>query len=341
MTETTHTSAIPLIPVMKLTDVGPEAAARFINDGEWIMQQKMDGARVMIVAEKMEDGRYYFLFTNDGHHPIKFAAAVQKIDALKDHLTADFGALNVDSIILDGELIIEDGVYHAFDILHLSQWGIQTIDVSKHKLLKRLEVLHSLPIHGSLVRHAPIAWTPEEKQELWQNVNEMGVEGAISKRLDSMYVGGTRSKDWVKHKLVKTADVIVASLDRTFKEGTSIVSHGSAALVVKIDPREDPEPWVHLTTCRRTDPATWKALPAKKMAQYTFDPRSELPVGNASLIGKDLTIDVGSVVEIEYLYWTGKAVIQPRITRKREDKRPFDCRLDQFPAYTRQVAWQR
>jgi len=331
----------PVIPVMKLTDVGPEAAVRYISDGEWIMQQKMDGARVMIVAEKMADGRYSFLFTNDGVHPIKFAAAVQKIDALKDHLTADLGALNIDAIILDGELIIEDGIYHAFDVLHLVQWGIQTVDFSRHRLTKRLEVLNSLSIHGSLVKHAPIAWTPEEKRAMWESINEAGVEGAVSKHLHSLYVPGSRSKDWVKHKLVKTADVIVASLDRTFKPGTSIVSHGSAALVVKIDPHDDPEPWTHKKTGRRTDAATWKALPAKKMADYDFLPRQELPVGNASLIGKDLTIEVGSVVEIEYLYWTGKAVIQPRITRKREDKPAGQCRLDQFPAYTRAVAWQR
>ena len=106
----------------------------------------------------------------------------------------------------------------------------------------------------------------------------------------------------------------------------------SSASIDRSEHRQEP---VEASTSYRT------ALPAKKMAQYTFDPRTKLPVGNSSLIGKDLSITDGSVVEIEYLYWTGKAVIQPRIIRKREDKPAGQCDLSQFPAYTRELAWRR
>lgn len=326
---------------MKLTDVGLESIERYLTDPNWVMQQKMDGARMLTVVTRVGEDAYQVLFTNDGVTPIAFSAAKLRLPALLAELTARLEEVGVDEITLDGELIIDSGIYHVFDLLRLRMSnGAFPIDPSEPWATRHLR-MHFLPLEGELIRFSPTAATEGQKREMWASVVASGVEGAVSKHIDSSYVPGTRTTQWVKHKLVKTADVIVASLDRTFKEGTSIVSHGSAALVVKIDPREDPEPWAHLKSGRRTDAATWKALTAKKMAEYTFDPRSELPVGNASLIGKDLTIDVGSVVEIEYLYFTGRAVIQPRITRKREDKRPFDCRLDQFPAYTRQVAWQR
>ena len=327
---------------MKLTDVGPAEAEKYIADPNWIMQQKLDGARMVTIVTRAKDGTdgYDALYTNDGVKPIAFSAAKLKLPDLGLELMDTLDDLGIDEITLDGELIIEDGIYHVFDILHLKYEEGVPNTMTDVKLQHRLAILHSLDLVGEFLQFSHTAWSRDEKQALWEAVQSAGVEGAISKHLDSMYVPGIRTKDWVKHKLTKTADVIVASHDRTFDE-KGMVTHGSAALVVNIDPRDDPEPWVHFTTVRRTDAATWTALPAKKMAQYTFDPRTKLPVGNSSLIGKDLSITDGSVVEIEYLYWTGKAVIQPRIIRKREDKPAGQCDLSQFPAYTRELAWRR
>ena len=61
-------------------------------------------------------------------------------------------------------------------------------------------------------------------------------------------------------------------------------------------------------------------------------------ISRASMIGKDPTIQVGDVVEVDYLAWTGASLLQPRIIRKRYDKRAGDCSMDQFAPYTRKVA---
>jgi ATP-dependent DNA ligase len=60
-------------------------------------------------------------------------------------------------------------------------------------------------------------------------------------------------------------------------------------------------------------------------------------IGSASLIGKDEAIEVGDVVEVAYLYWTGVAMIQPRILHRRTDKTAVDCTFEQFPAYSRKA----
>lgn len=61
-----------------------------------------------------------------------------------------------------------------------------------------------------------------------------------------------------------------------------------------------------------------------------------IPVGRTSLIGKGL-VQAGDVIELNYLYWTGTSVYQPRMMRKRLDKLPHECTLDQFTEYTREV----
>lgn len=60
-------------------------------------------------------------------------------------------------------------------------------------------------------------------------------------------------------------------------------------------------------------------------------------VANASMIGKDPTIRPGDVVEVNYLNWTGTSLIQPRIVRKRADKNPEDCTIEQFSTYSREA----
>jgi ATP-dependent DNA ligase len=149
-----------------------------------------------------------------------------------------------------------------------------------------------------LVKVTPTYYSVEEKELFWERVKFSGVEGAVSKHLDSHYLPGMRSKQWVKHKLVKAAEAVVMKAERTFKPNSTVVHKGSADLGVYRDGQL-------------------------------------VKIGSASLIGKDLTIEPGDVVEFEYLYFTGSAPIQPRITRKRFDKEPEECTFEQFPAYTR------
>lgn len=316
---------------MKLTDVGTDVEP-YITDPNWIMQQKHDGARMLVVWDGTS-----ILFTNDGVKPIAFSAAKLKLPALEEQLRSWFAALGIDRAVFDGELIIETGVYHVFDVLDPA--GDNPAWDARHLSLRALFIL---PLWDSsqltLVVPAVTAWDEEEKRALWARINELGVEGAVSKRIDSLYVPGTRTKEWVKHKLVKTADVVVTHVDRTF-DHKGMVTHGSADLAVPIAQHDDPEPFINAKG-RRSGPATddpYLPFYERGPKGFEFDPRTLLPIGSASLIGKDLSIAEGAVVEIRYLYWTGQACIQPAILRKRLDKTAAECDLAQFPEYTREV----
>lgn len=125
-----------------------------------------------------------------------------------------------------------------------------------------------------------------------------GAEGVMFKRLDGLYVPGERSSDTWKVKFVKTAEVVVMDFVRGRNEAGREV--GSA-----------------------------------KLGAYTDD-GVLMAVGATSLIGKP-EVQVGDVIEIQYLYWTGTSVYQPRMTRVRNDKTARACRIAQFPLYSREV----
>ncbi len=61
-----------------------------------------------------------------------------------------------------------------------------------------------------------------------------------------------------------------------------------------------------------------------------------VPVGGCSMIGKP-DAQVGDVIEVAFLYWTGERLYQPRMVRTRPDKAASDCRLDQFVPYSREI----
>lgn len=60
-------------------------------------------------------------------------------------------------------------------------------------------------------------------------------------------------------------------------------------------------------------------------------------ISRASMIGKDPSIRVGDVVEVNYLAWTGASLLQPRIIRKRYDKDALACTMSQFAPYSREA----
>lgn len=284
---------------MKLSEVDVADAEQYIQDENWVMEQKMDGSRVLV---EWVHGQGF-----TWHGAATHAAAKQHFPALEEQLQSLFAHADVRRVILDGELMIRTGGYRLFDmpmLLHGPTYLAVSEDTPFWQRRETLELLHGTwhdssedikPVRS--MRHA------DGKRALWHAINASGVEGAVVKRLDGLYQPGIRSKDQLKLKLVKTADLVVLSTRRTFKPDGVTVHTGSAELGV-----------------------------------FGPDVDSELrKVCAASLIGKDLTIREGDVVEAAYLYREpGGNLVQPRILRKRLDKKAWECTDEQFPVYSRE-----
>lgn len=302
---------------MKLTDVGCDdlIVEKYIRDDKWVMQQKFDGTRIIMIWNVDTEE---FVWANDGVKPVSHAAAKLKLPALEEAIAPILRRLKSDGQIackefcLDGELLIRTGEYVVWDLLQDIEEAAENDPFQtwefRHMNLRAL-FEESIGLTHELLKMSPTAYSAEEKLLMWSRIKMAGVEGAVSKHVASRWVPGSRTREWVKHKLVKSADLVVMDTRRVFKEGTQVVKEGSATLgyYEHGDGPENP-------------------------------PTALVKLCGASLIGKDLTIDNGDVVEIEYLYLEpGGSPVQPRITRKRHDKAAVDCDLLQFPEYSRKV----
>lgn len=334
------------IKPMKMTDIPVTDFDLYVNDDDWVLEQKHDGARALVHVTVRPAGGYFADWYASGGGPLKFAAAALHFVAIENRLHQLLEDNRIAEAWLDGELMPEEGTLRLFDVPQLV-WQDRTRlgVIPSDGYANRRAALYGLqfaPEVGERVQLTYTAMTPEEKLGLWDLINANGVEGGMLKHVLAPYEPGVRTKMQRKLKLVKSADVIVTAVERKF-DHKGMVTHGSADLAVTIDEWQDPKPWLAEITGRRASSAeinVWrdgtKAQQAKAMS-YEYSPRPTLKVGAASLIGKDLTIDVGDVVEINYLYWGGEAVVQPRIVRKRlaEEKTPEECTLDQIPAYSK------
>lgn len=296
---------------MKLTDVGhnEQTVLKYIADPDWVMQQKFDGTRIMMTWNA-ETG--VMLWSNDGLKPVTHAAAKLKLPDLEavlvpvlEKLTELTSGRSDDEISLDGELLIRTGEFLVWDMLYAGEdrpW------FERHEDLRVFMTFLNNTKTQDLIKMTPTAETRADKEIMWESIKQMNVEGAVSKNRYSHYVPGIRTKEWVKHKLVKTADLVVGDVRRVFKPNSKVVKEGSAQLQV-------------------------------------FNNGIFQTLVSASLIGKDLTIAAGDVVEVAYLYREpGGGLVQPRIVRKRwdaasqsGDKSPTDCDFTQFPEYSRDV----
>ncbi len=150
-------------------------------------------------------------------------------------------SLNADTTILDGELVVldDDGqprfelvqqsgvgstreaAIYLFDVLSID--GTDTIDlpyVDRRRLLEQLVE----PGDNHLVPGAHVG----DGNALLAATDEQGLEGVISKRIDSRYRPGARTKDWRKVKHRRVVDVVVGG----FTAGTGNRASSFGALLV-------------------------------------------------------------------------------------------------------------
>jgi ATP-dependent DNA ligase len=116
--------------------------------------------------------------------------------------------------------------------------------------------------------------------------------------------------------------VMLKHIDSTYQPGVRTTQIRKAKLVKTAD--------VVVTAVNRPDPTHGSA------ALAVPTPGGMVDVGACSLIGKP-PVQVGDVIEVAYLYWTGSRLYQPRMMRVRDDKAAADCDLSQFPVYSRAV----
>ena len=177
---------------------------------DWLHEIKYDGYRMLCRVDKKK----VTIFSRSGK---------EWTDAMGGIADA-VGELGLESAWLDGEVTVVDDrgqtsfqalqnalsdptgqrlVYFVFDLLYFDGYDLQGVALGARKsLLRKL-----IPETAKNVRFS--ADVRGSGPEFFKQACALGLEGAVSKRADSTYRGGARSRDWLKVKCGKRQEMVI------------------------------------------------------------------------------------------------------------------------------------
>jgi bifunctional non-homologous end joining protein LigD len=188
------------------------------NEPGWLFEVKWDGYRAIAVLDKKENAqlisrnnlpfeKYYPI--NEGLKKWDMNAVLDgELLVLNDKGVSDFGAMQNWRSEADGNL-----VYYIFDILWYDSKNLMGLPLSE-----RQAILQSiLPIDNEHIRQSK--FFNANGIDFFAAAERMGLEGIIAKKADSVYTSDLRSKEWLKIKVKRRQEVVIAGF--TKNTGTS------------------------------------------------------------------------------------------------------------------------
>ncbi len=185
---------------------------------DWLHEIKFDGYRILARIQK---GEVQLISRNGNDWTRRFPEIRQWLEKL-----------SVKDAILDGEIIAlaDDGtssfrnlqealsardtrglVYQLFDLLHLNGHDLSSMPLQQRKEILQQLALAGFPEESSLVRYTDhiIGHGPE----FFQQACQLGLEGIISKKIDSHYRAG-RGNIWLKTKCANHEEFLICGYTR-------------------------------------------------------------------------------------------------------------------------------
>ncbi len=193
------------------------------DDPDWQYEVKWDGYRALAFLNK---GKVDLLSRNnksfnDKFYPIYDLLSDWKINAvfdgeilvLNDKGISNFGSLQNWRSEADGEL-----VFYVFDILWYEGKNLMELP-----LYQRQAILNEvLPIKDDRVRLGKVF--KASGVDFFDAAERMGLEGIIAKKTNSTYSNNYRSKEWLKIKVHKRQEVVIAGFTKNADTSKSFSS---------------------------------------------------------------------------------------------------------------------
>lgn len=178
----------------------------------WIYEIKWDGYRALALCN---DGEVNLISRNNKSFNNKFYSVYNavkewginavidgEIAVLNDTGVSHFGSLQNWRSEADGELI-----YYVFDLLWLDGHDLMQLPLTERRDLLR----QHLPSEGIIRMSEDFKTSATEFIEVAAN---MGLEGIIAKKEDSIYRPGDRTRDWLKIKANKRHEVVIGGFTK-------------------------------------------------------------------------------------------------------------------------------
>ena len=203
--------------------------------------------------------------------------------------------------------------YIAFDLLHLNGR-----DLVNSPLTDRRQKLAKLIANGP---HMLLSqYVPAHGKSYFKNALRLGFEGAMAKKVDSVYQIGIRSEDWLKLKHVKTLDCVVTG----YTVGTGSRSSTFGALVLAAYERNGNLTHLGNVGTGFTDATILRLMKLLKSLQS----KTKTVSGEVKAPGPIKWVKPRLVVEVGYMNMTRDRKLRlPRFQRFRFDKTPSECIL--------------
>jgi bifunctional non-homologous end joining protein LigD len=304
------------------------------NDKHWVFEIKWDGVRSI-----------YFLHKTKRILEIKSRSdktITHRYPELIEPLNSTIKCQ--ESIVLDGEIVVLDkegmpsfqnhqrrmnvdnkadieklsreipATYYIFDILYLDGKNLQRFD-----FLQRRSILSQ--VVNKNIKVLISDFIEEMGEKVFDNVKAMNLEGVVAKNKSSRYLQGTRSRDWLKIKTIKTQDCVVIGYTRG--EGNRKNYFGSLLLAVYYDKK--------LRFIGHTgsgfDFAQLNDI-YNKLQQLKIE---KCPVDYIPYTNRDpVWVEPKLVAEVKFSDWTQEKIMRsPIFLRFREDKKPEECVIEE------------
>jgi bifunctional non-homologous end joining protein LigD len=289
----------------------------------WIFELKVDGYRVL----GARDGAARLLSRNHNDLSASFPEVVRALRALP-----------LDRVLLDGEVVALDEAgrpsfqrlqqrgqlrrpldirhatvhcpvtYFAFDLLAFEDFDLRPLPLSARKALLR-QVVPSAGVIRFLDHFE------EEGEVLYQQVQNLGLEGIIAKRADSPYRAG-RSAGWLKVRTRRTDDFVVVGFSAPKGNRNGF---GALYLGLYLDGE--------LTYAGRAGSGFNQTQLTGVRAKLEEIRRPDAPCAGPLPKDKGTSwVEPRLVCEVEYTERTEDGLLrQPVFLRFREDKAPEEC----------------
>lgn len=201
--ETSKTKMPHAIEPMKATLI-----EKPFDSDEWIFEIKWDGFRAIAEVN----------FTEVNLYSRNFISFRERFSTIYQSLTK----LNIQAI-LDGEIVCIDNegksdfsllqnyqrtgkgtiVYYVFDILYYNGKNLEDLP-----LLERKELLKKIILDNSTIKYSD--HVKKDGIRFFDLAKKTHLEGIIAKKANSKYSPGERGKDWLKIKILKQQEAVIA-----------------------------------------------------------------------------------------------------------------------------------
>ena len=215
----------------RFTETVPVPEMNMLTADGWVAEQKLDGIRVLA---RVVGPRVTFLGRNG--RPVNHAGALKLLPAVKQALLDAFRPIGTKAVVvLDGELLVDDGCFIVFDLPWFGptshQPRVTPADTLTERRIWLEQVFATTKPDPAVVRPVYQARTTDEKMALRDLIAEADAEGIVYKRSESRYLSGRRSPDWLKLKLFREADLVVTGTALDGKENVTLGVNVDGVLV--------------------------------------------------------------------------------------------------------------